>query len=253
MIQDADDIVRGAILQANICIVGAGPAGITLAMELARTGRSILLIESGDLVHNDRQQELNSGEVVDATLHSPPDRYRESRFGGSSSIWGGRCVPFDPMDFETRSWIDNAAWPIAFAEVEQHYPTANALCEAGDCEYDARLAIKGGMRPILQGFTPTHFDLNGIERFSCPTDFGMRYGTRLRAEPNVRVVLRSTVTKLRCSQDGARIERLDVSNSRDISFAVVADQFVLAMGGIEIPRLLLTSDDVHAGGIGNAK
>jgi len=252
MIQDADDIVRGAVLQASICIVGAGPAGITLAMELARSGQSILLIESGDLVRNDRQQELNAGEVVDAALHSPPDKYRERRFGGSTSIWGGRCVPFDPIDFESRPWIDNAAWPIGFAEVEQHYSGANVLCEAGDCEYDARLAVKGGMRPILQGFTPTHFDLNRIERFSCPTNFGLRYGARLRAEPNVRVVLRSTVTKLRCSRDGARIERLDVSNSRDVSFAVVADQFVLAMGGIEIPRLLLTSDDVHTGGIGNA-
>ncbi len=252
MIQYADDIVRGAVLQAHICIVGAGPAGITLALELARSGQSILLIESGDLVRNDRQQELNAGEVADVALHSPPDKYRERRFGGSTSIWGGRCVPFDPIDFENRPWIDNAAWPIAFAEVEQHYPMANTLCEAGDCEYDARLAIKGGMRPILQGFTPTHFDLNRIERFSCPTNFGARYATRLRAEPNVKVVLRSTVTKLRCARDGAQIERLDVSNSRDVSFTVVADQFILAMGGIEIPRLLLTSNDIHTSGIGNA-
>lgn len=253
MIQHADDIVRDAVLQANICIVGGGPAGITLAMELARTGQSILLIESGDLLPSDDVQQLNAGEVADAALHSPPDKYRQRCFGGSTSIWGGRCVPFDPIDFETRPWIDNTGWPISFSEVERYYPAANALCEAGEYEYDARLAVKGGMRPILRGFTPDHFDVNGIERFSCPTNFGLRYGPRLRAAPNVRVALRSTVTKLRCSPDGSRIEGLDVTNSRGIGFAVVADQFVLAMGGLEIPRLLLTSNDVHADGIGNAR
>jgi choline dehydrogenase-like flavoprotein len=94
--------------------------------------------------------------------------------------------------------------------------------------------------------------VNGIERFSCPTNFGKRYQARLRAAANVRVLLGATVTRLRSSRDGTRIEALDASNRKDLAFSVVADQFVLAMGGIETPRLLLTSDDVHANGIGNA-
>jgi choline dehydrogenase-like flavoprotein len=252
MIQDADEIVRDTTVQADICIVGGGPAGITLAMELAKTGRSILLLESGDLGPSDDAQALNAGEVVDQALHSPPDKYRRRCFGGGTSIWGGRCVPFDPIDFDTRPWINHSGWPIGHAEVEHFYPVANALCEAGEYEYDARLAAPGGMRPLLRGFTPRHFDMNGIERFSCPTDFGKRYQTRLRAATNVRVLLRATVTHLRASREGTRIERLDARNRKDLGFSVAAGQFVLAMGGIETPRLLLTSDDVHAGGIGNA-
>jgi choline dehydrogenase-like flavoprotein len=252
MIQDADEIVRDTIVQANICIVGGGPAGITLAMELARTGRSILLLESGDASPTDDAQALNVGEVSDEALHSPPDKYRQRCFGGGTSIWGGRCVPFDPIDFDTRPWMDHSGWPINYADVERYYSAANALCEAGEYEYDARLAVQGGMRPLLRGFTPRHFDMNGIERFSCPTDFGRRYRARLRAAANVRVLLRATVTHLRASRDGTRIERLDVRNGKDLGFSVVADQFVLAMGGIETPRLLLTSDDVHERGIGNA-
>jgi choline dehydrogenase-like flavoprotein len=252
MIQDADEIVRDTIVRANICIVGGGPAGITLAMELAGTGRSVLLLESGSLGPTDDAQALNVGEVADEALHSPPDKYRQRCFGGGTSIWGGRCVPFDPIDFETRPWIDHSGWPISYPDVERFYPAANALCEAGEYEYDARLAAPGGMRPLLRGFTPRHFDMNGIERFSCPTDFGRRYQARLRIAANVRVLLRATVTHLRASPDGARIERVDVRNSKDLGFSVVADQFVLAMGGIETPRLLLTSDDVQAGGIGNA-
>ena len=93
MIQDADEIVRDTIVQANICIVGGGPAGITLAMELARTGRSVLLLESGDARATDDAQALNVGEVSDEALHSPPDKYRQRCFGGGTSIWGGRCRP----------------------------------------------------------------------------------------------------------------------------------------------------------------
>ncbi len=253
MIQDADDIVRDAVLHSNICIVGGGPAGISLALQLASTGKSVLLLESGDFAPGEKYQALNTGEVVDEALHSPPDKYRQRCLGGSTSIWGGRCVPFDPIDFDTRPWIDNAEWPISYADVERYYPDANALCEAGEYQYDARMATRGGMRPILQGFTPAHFDLNGIERFSCPTNFGQRYAPRLRAAPNVRVMLHSTVIRLCSTRDGTRIDHLQVRNSRDIGFTVSADQFVLAMGGIEIPRLMLTSDTVHTNGIGNAR
>ena len=252
MIQSADDIVRDAVIQADICIVGGGPAGITLALELGRTGQRILLLESGDYDAANDAQALNAGEVADETLHSPPDKYRQRRFGGGTTIWGGRCVPFDPIDFDRRPWIDHSGWPISYEEVERYYPAANALCEAGDYEYDARLALPGGMRPVLKGFSPLHFDLNGIERFSCPTNFRQRYRDRLLAAGNIQVLLRATVIRLNAARDGSRIASLDVRNSKNLGFSVRADRVVLAMGGMETPRLLLTSDDVHARGLGNA-
>jgi len=251
MIHDANDIVCGATVQANICIVGGGPAGITLALALAKTGQSVLLLESGGLKTDDNIQTLNAGEVADPDLHSPADKYRPRCFGGGTSLWGGRCVPFDPIDFQARPWIDYSGWPIGYEDLASYYPAANALCEAGEFEYDARLATPGGMRPLLQGFVPRHFDVNGIERFSCPTNFGARYHAKLHAAQTVRVLLHATVTRLLASRDGSRIEGLDVRNGRDVGFSVTADQFVLALGGMETPRLLLTSDDVHAAGIGN--
>jgi choline dehydrogenase-like flavoprotein len=252
MIDTADDIVQGAVLRADVCIVGGGPAGISLALHLARYGKSILLLESGGLEPDDAVQALNQGEVVDSALHSPPDTYRPRVLGGGTAIWGGRCAPFDPIDFESRPWIPHSGWPIGYHDVEQYYPAANALCEAGDYEYDARLAVRGGMRPLLRGFTPLHFDTNRIERFSCPINFGARYRARLQTAANVRVLIRATVTHLRTSPDGVRIDRVDGRNHNGTGFSVTADQFVLAMGGMEIPRLLLTSNDVHARGIGNA-
>lgn len=251
MIYSAGDIVRDAVIQAEICIIGGGPAGITLALSLAASGRDILLLESGGFDPTDETQALNAGEVADETVHSPADKYRPRCLGGATSIWGGRCVPFDAIDFDTRPWIDHSGWPIGYEDVLRYYPEANALCEAGEFEYDARLATSGGMRPLMLGFAPRHFDVNGIERFSCPTNFGQRYQARLRAASNVRVLLQATVTHVRAARDGSRIASVDVRNSKDIGFSIVADQFVLAMGGIETSRLLLTSDDVQVKGLGN--
>ena len=252
MIQDSKEVVRDAVVRADFCVVGGGPAGITLAMELAKTGKSVVLLESGDLRPSAEAQALNVGEVADETLHSPADKYRQRCLGGSTAIWGGRCVPFDPIDFDARRWMDHSGWPIGYEDVHRYYAAANALCEAGEYEYDARLAVPRGMRPLLRGFTPRHFDMNGIERFSCPINFGERYQTRLREAANIRVLLRATVTRLIASRDGSRIVGIDVRGGQDGEFSVTAGQFVLAAGGIETPRLLLTSDDVHSRGIGNA-
>jgi choline dehydrogenase-like flavoprotein len=252
MIIDSHEIVGGSAIDAAFCIVGGGPAGITLALKLAETGREVVLLESGDREARDEIQTLNAGEVADETLHSPPDKYRVRCLGGSTSIWGGRCMPFDRIDFESRSWIPNSGWPISYDELEPFYRDANALCEAGDFEYDARLAVPGGMQPVIRGFAPAHFDVNGIERFSCPTNFGDRYSERLARLPNLRVFLRSTVVRLGASDDGSRIESVEVRSVSNAAFTVRADQVVVAAGGLETPRLLLTSNDVHTEGLGNA-
>lgn len=249
MIRDGKDIAANTTLQTHVCIVGGGPAGITLAMRLASHGFDVLLVESGKLKHDKVAQSLSKGEVADMRLHSPPDRYRPRRFGGGTTLWGGRCVPFDPIDFETRSWMPASGWPIGYDDLEPYYAEANALCEAGEYEYDARLAVPDGMRPIIRGFSPEYFDIDRIERFSCPTDFAKRYSGRLAP---TRVILNATVTHLQASPDGSRIESVQVRTLEGGRFDVKARIFLLAVGGIETARMLLTSNDVHENGLGNA-
>jgi choline dehydrogenase-like flavoprotein len=251
MIGDARHIVYGTTVEADICIVGAGAAGITLALELLRSGMRILLLEAGGTAENPDDQALYQGEVADPLMHSPPDKYRQRRFGGSTTIWGGRCVPFDPMEFEHRSWIPDSGWPISYHAVATHYPRANALSEAGDFIYDAERAVPAGMRPLLKDFSPVDFTTRRIERFSCPTDFGRRYRDRLASAPSVRVLLHANCTRLIASADGARIEQATVQTLDGNQFGVVAARFILATGALEVARLLLASRDVHAAGIGN--
>jgi choline dehydrogenase-like flavoprotein len=108
------------------------------------------------------------------------------------------------------------------------------------------------MRPLISGFDPAHFSTDGIERFSCPTDFAARYRHRLAAAGNVEVLLHANATELLTSPDGARIDAVAVRTLTGRAFRVTARLVVLAAGGLEIPRLLLASRSVHASGIGNA-
>jgi choline dehydrogenase-like flavoprotein len=254
MIEDATQLDSGQRLEADVCIVGAGAAGISLALQFAGASQSVVVLESGGFTPDPATQALYAGEVADEQLHSPPDRYRQRRFGGSTTIWGGRCMPFDPIDFETRPYVPHSGWPLGFEELRPYYERANELVEAGDFAYTVETAFPPGeARPLIAGFQSDRVTTNTLERFSCPTDFGRRYAHRLRAARNVRVLLNANVTELVTSAAGRRVTSVTVRTLGGKRATVAARQFVLATGGLEVPRLLLASRAVHRDGIGNAR
>jgi len=251
MIDDGLELNDGETLQADVCIIGAGAAGITLAVELAGTGVSVLLLESGGVKPEKDTQRLYEGAVANERLHSPPHRYRERRFGGSTTIWGGRCVPLDPIDFEARDYMPGSGWPIGRNDLLPYYPRANRLCEAGEFEYLAPQAFKRPLRPMIEGFASEHFSTDSLERFSSPTNFGARYAKLLKDAPNVRVLLHSNLTTLVFHPNAQGVESVILRTLAGKSFKVMAGQVVLAMGGLEIPRLLLANRDKWSRGVGN--
>jgi choline dehydrogenase-like flavoprotein len=251
MIDDAKLIEDGTSLHADISIVGGGAAGITLALEFLRHERSVLVLESGAFASDEATQSLYEGDVVDEALHSPLHTYRQRRFGGSTTIWGGRCVPLDPIDFEQRAYMPANGWPFGYETLLPYYVRANELCEAGEFAYSVRSAFPRGMRPIIEGFASDRITTDTLERFSCPTDFARRYGHRLRTSRNVRVLLNGNGTEIRLSAEGVRVESIVVRTLTGRRFTVAASCVVLATGGLEVPRLLLASRGVHANGIGN--
>ncbi len=252
MIADAQDIAPGTTLEADICVVGSGAAGIALALALLDSNRSVLLLEAGGQSYEPASQALYEGSVSDAGLHAPTHTYRRRSFGGSTAIWGGRCVPFDPIDFEPRPWIANSGWPIDAAALAPWYAQANSLCEAGRFAYTAENAFPAGLRPMLAGFDGADFTSNMLERFSRPTDFAARYRARLAHAPNARVLLHANVTSLHTGPGGTHVDRLDLATLGGRRFGVRARDVVLAIGGLEIPRLLLASRGHHPDGLGNA-
>lgn len=251
MIRNATDIPNGTRLQADVCIAGGGAAGISLALSLSGQGLRVVLLESGREGEHAPSQALYEGEVADERLHSPPDKYRQRRFGGSTAIWGGRCMPFDAIDFERRDWIDHSGWPISLDDLLPFYPEANRLAEAGEFDYDAATALPG-IGPLFAGFESDKVRTDGLERFSCPTDFGRRYARRLRVAPDIEVLLGANCTGVRLSADGRRVRALDVSTLEGHRFSVLPRVAVLAAGGLETARLLLASNDVEPAGVGNS-
>ena len=112
MLADARSLSDGVVLDADLCIIGAGAAGITLALEFTGSPVRVILLESGGLEFESNTQGLYAGRASDGLPYFPLDVTRLRYFGGSTNHWGRLCRPFDPLDFERRDWIPFSGWPI---------------------------------------------------------------------------------------------------------------------------------------------
>lgn len=251
MLIDLNQIPQDTGLEADICIVGAGAAGIAIALELETSGHSVLVIESGGFKADKFTRTLNEGEVGNPRLHSPVDHYRQRGLGGSTQIWGGRCMPFDPIDFEDRDYFPNAQWPIKFKDLAAYYPAANLLCEAGEFEYLATNCKEFKKSDMIQGFKSAHFTTHTLERFSCPTNFGTRYRRRLEQADNITLVLHANLQKILFSENSTTVCSIAIQSLQGLRATVKAQLFVLATGGLEVPRILLNCNETQRNGIGN--
>ena len=251
MIESAKNLSDNKTFQTAVCIVGTGAAGIPLALEFEQSDIQVLLIEAGDFKEQKENQALYSGTVSDEAMHSPTDKYRLRKFGGSTTIWGGRCMPFDPIDFEARDYIPHSGWPITYQDLAPFYPKANEYLEAGYFAYDAREAFNPIAPPMFKGFNSKRFSTEGLERFSCPTDVGSRYYHRIDQAPNIHCLTDANITEIVLDKSGTKVIKLHGKTLTGKQFEIEAEQFVLAMGGIETTRLMLASNKIHSQGIGN--
>ncbi|MGE5506175.1 MAG: GMC oxidoreductase [Actinomycetota bacterium] len=239
MILDARELPDGARLEADVAVVGAGPAGITLSGELLGSGLSVLLLEAGG---EKGAAELDPfhGEVVDLERHPQLVLYRRRGLGGTSALWGGRCVPFDPIDLEERPHVPWSGWPMDWAELRRWYDKAAAWCEAGPFRFRAGEAL-AGRPPMVPGLASDQVDIDGLERFSPPTRFGSRYRSMMAAAPDLRVVLSAACVGVDMAESGRAVAGLRMASAPGRGFTVAARHTVLAAGGLETPRLMLAS------------
>ncbi len=123
MIIDAQALPADQVLQADVCIVGAGAAGISLAREFSGSQFAVILVEGGGLTFEHRSQFLHRG-LSRGRAYLPPENTRRRQFGGTTAVWFGRCRPLDAIDYETRAWFPNSGWPLAKSEVDAYLPRA---------------------------------------------------------------------------------------------------------------------------------
>ena len=150
MITDSRSIPANAELQCDLCIVGAGAAGITLALQFVQSRFRIIVLESGGEKLEAKQQALNHGEVVDG-VHPPAHLYRPRRLGGSTVSWGGRCVPLDEHDFRKRPHVPLSGWPFDRCALQPFYERAQCLLEAGVLDYSASTVLRDS-GSLVEGF-----------------------------------------------------------------------------------------------------
>jgi choline dehydrogenase-like flavoprotein len=245
MLINASDLSDATTANTRICILGSGAAGITLACELDACGHKVLLIEAGGFKATAETRNYYDG-VADPP-HTPATEYRRVQFGGTTSIWGGRCVPFDPIDFEARDYVANSGWPITYDEVAGYYPRALEYCDAGNFDFTASGSIDRA-KPIISGLVPDGvIEQNLIERYSPPTRFGKFYRAKLRDSKNVTVVLNARCVRLAKAVGEDRIESVEIALRAGERRKISADIFIVALGGIETPRMLLASDPTGVG------
>jgi choline dehydrogenase-like flavoprotein len=251
MIVDTRRIPDGTTLSCDVVVVGSGPAGISLALQLADHGVQIVLLEAGGERYSRREQKHFAGEVVNPDLQPPLDRYRIRQFGGGSNVWGGRCCPYDQIDFERRPWVPFSGWPINDATLERHYLRAHELLDIGEFRYDARDCLDDKCVAPLPGVTWDKINDTKIWRWSLPTNFRTKYRRQIDSLANLRLLLHASCLELRTTADGSRVTEALAGNGPERRITVRAKIFVLAAGGIESARLLMVSRDRHSGGLGN--
>lgn len=247
--RDALTIPAGSTLEYDVCVVGAGFAGITMALELGDAGLRVGLLESGGKAREADTQDLYRG-VVTSENHAALEAFRQRQVGGTSTVWGGRCARFDEIDFEPRGCRGGVGWPFSSRDLDPYYERAYAWCELGryGATTDELLPRSSDMIPGLRS------EVVRTDRpwlFSLPTNFARRYGRRLEENPNVDLVIHANALSVEVNDQGDEVTHIEASSLRMNHFQVRASAYVLAMGGLETTRLLLLSNRVHEGGIGN--
>ncbi|HZS81782.1 MAG TPA: GMC family oxidoreductase [Stellaceae bacterium] len=246
MIVDARALPQDSTIAADIAIIGAGAAGITIARSFLDGAVKVALIESGGLDFDAATQDLYDGDIVGHD-YFPPTVTRLRYFGGSTNHWDGLCRPLDPSDFARRPDVPDSGWPFDAAHLDPYYRRAQSICQLGPYDYEAAFWRDGdvGPLPISGGVRSAVF------QNSPPTRFASVYGDELRGASNITVYLNANLLELDTVAPCREVTGLALACLDGKRLRAKAMLYVLACGGIENPRLLLNSDRVATRGLGN--
>jgi choline dehydrogenase-like flavoprotein len=258
MLIQAHTVERGARVEADICVVGTGPAGMTLLKELRGLGWRIVALESGAQTLDPDAQALCDGATISRDNY-PSGALMTSRrrqLGGTANLWNDeldagqgdelvRLVELDAIDFENRAWIPYSGWPFGKSELQRFYDRAQSIVDpAPPADRNTRPARH---YPEL---LPKEARLSTVlSRFAARTIFTRDYPETLTRDEAISVYLNATLLEL-VMQDNA-VSYARVAATPDREFQVRARFFVLAAGGIENARILLLSNGAHRTGLGN--
>lgn len=226
-------------------IVGAGAAGIMLAVLLGRRGKRVLVIESGHFVLDDDRQALNELEQSAKRMTDVVWNHKRA-IGGTTLEWGGQSLPFSPFDFKKRDWIDHSGWPISYETLHSYYDIANRFMGIDELNYDTDiLALLGCEAPDVDARRLRYH----FSKWAKQPNFVKLH--RASLERDVTVLYNAHLLRIDLGHD-SRVKTIEVGDFRGRRRTLPVTTLALAAGGIETNRILLHNDHQQRGGLGNA-
>ena len=242
-------------IETNICIIGSGPAGLSIAKEFSGTSVDILVVESGGFEDESTTQALYNIESIGDPRCINQENIRRRIWGGSSHIWTGRCAPFEDMDFEHRPWIKYSGWPLTRKDLDPYLERAGRYLGLGPHCYDETVWEKFHVKsptPSLDDQFLEHIFWQFSESSKVPgssVDFGR--DLEFPKAPNINALLHANVTHINTNAEGNQFESVEVRTLGGRRCLVRAKILVLSCGGIENARILLASNRTVSQGLGN--
>ncbi len=256
-IPDLRGIASQELLEADVCVIGSGPAGATIIRELAGTGLRAVLLESGGRETQPSVDALSEVENVGWPRCVDQSLLRPRILGGASHLWTGRCAPLDDIDYERRDWVPHSGWPLGPEVVAPYLDRTVAHLGLGigsgyTGEDFWRLARRRLPRHGVKGddLLPFFWQYSRDERNRFES---MRFGPRLLRQlpQNVRLMTDATVLHINTNPAVSAVQSVEVASPDGRRWTVIAPNVVLCAGGIENARLLLASNRTAPAGLGN--
>jgi choline dehydrogenase-like flavoprotein len=246
---DARTLENGALLEGDLCIVGAGASGITIARELANSNLKVLLLEGGGFDFDPQMQELYRGDIIGKPYY-PLQAAALHFFGGTTNHWAGWCSTYEPIDFEKRDWVPHSGWPIRREDLDPFYARAQNVLELGPYKYDAA-DWKNDDPDRVPLLNDSHVVWTKMWQFSPPTRFGQKYRSEIVNSANVHLYTHANVVEVEANDGLTAVQSVRARGFDGRELRARAKRFVLACHTIQNARLLLASNRQARTGLGN--
>ena len=247
---DARTLEDGSLIEGDICIVGAGAAGISMALEWIGEGHKVILLEGGGFEYSLDMQALYAGKSTGDPYNVPLEVARLHYFGGTTNHWAGWCSPMEPLNFEKRDWIPYSGWPFEKSHLDPFYARAHEHLELGPYEYDPEY-YEAQQDDYAQ--LPFNGELvwTKMWQFSPPTRMGSVYREDIVNSENVHLFTYANVSEIEANETVRSITGLKAKTIDGKTHQVKARYYILACGTIQNARVLLASNKQAPSGIGN--